>query len=508
MTGERLRVVPESSGDSCGPTKNGRPHSHVHQTAGKESVFAEPGFAGNVALVTLGCAKNQVDSEIMLGALKGRGFRPVSDPQSADLIIVNTCAFLQSAVEEGIDTILELANYKKSGRCRKLYVAGCMVERYREDLKKTLPEVDRFISTDDLLRVADESETSDDCFNEARRPYFLYDETMPRVLSTAGHSAFVKVSEGCDRPCTFCIIPKIRGSLRSRSIASIGNEVKSLLQQGVKEFNLVAQDLTAYGSDFSGNRGVRSELSGLLQHISKESEDFDCWIRLFYAYPIGVTEELVRQIVQLPRICNYLDLPLQHISGPVLKAMQRPLGEKGTRGLIEKVREIAPELALRTTFIVGFPGETEEDILSLEEFVSAGHFAHVGVFTYSQEKEAKSYILPDQIPEEIKSERRGRIMECQQAVVKRRLNSLVGTQLRVLIDGTHAESDLLFTGRTEWQGPETDGEVILNDISDALQESETFSEGEFPHLKGRFAVAEITEVSGYDLVGRLVSLED
>jgi ribosomal protein S12 methylthiotransferase len=383
-------------------------------------------------------------------------------------------------------------------------VARCMVERYRGDLKKEFPEVDRFISTDELLSVGDESDTTTECLDDARRPYFVYDETMPRVLSSGSHSTYVKISEGCDRKCSFCIIPNIRGELRSRPQASIENEVKMLLAEGVKELNFIAQDLTAYGTDFEGNRGVKSALPELLSSLEQFYDPNDpYWLRLFYAYPIHTDERLMRLIQDAPYICNYLDMPLQHVSNSVLKSMRRPLGERGTRKLIDSMRKAAPEVSLRTTFIVGFPGETEDDIAQLEEFVKEGHFHHAGVFMYSQEKEADSFSLPNQVPEEVKLERRERVMLAQQQVVAKGLEKFIGTKQKVLIEGTHEDTDLLLVSRTEFQGPEEDGVTLINEIDEGL--SEKFSSEDFTE-RARFAQVEITEVAAYDLVGTLVSL--
>lgn len=500
-----LKIIsdrPESeSGSSCGTSG-----AHVIPTS-SGSLHAEQGFAGNVLMVTLGCAKNLVDSEVMLGALRARGFRPIDVPEQADLIVVNTCAFLQSAVEEGIDRILEMARLKETGRCRRLVVAGCMVERYRKDLESSLPEVDRFISTDELLTVGDEGETAEETFREARRPYFLYDESMPRVRSTLGHTAYVKISEGCNRPCSFCIIPKIRGEFRSRPVTSVVREVETLVQDGVKELNLVAQDLTAYGSDLlkSPSKNLLIDLLSEIENV-KQRTGIPFWTRLLYAYPIGVTEELLRTILKSSSVCNYLDLPLQHISHAVLKRMNRPLGERGTRGLIEQIATVAPEIALRTTFIVGFPGETDEDIRSLVEFVSAGYFTNVGVFTYSQEPESKAYELSDQIAENVKEERKRMVMEAQQAVVAKRAEKFLGQRIQVLIDDLHEDSDLLVTARAEWQAPETDGTVIINELPDNFLSVDGESY-ETDRIKGRFAEVEITEIAGYDLVGKLLSLK-
>lgn len=458
---------------------------------------AQEKFLGNAAIVTLGCAKNTVDSEVMLGALANRGFRTVSDPENAELLVVNTCAFLESAVEEGVDTILSLAELKKTGRLKQLLVAGCMVERYRKDLEESLPEVDRFVSTDELLSVGSEESTTEQCFNEARRPYFLYDETMPRVLSTGSHSVYLKISEGCDRPCSFCIIPKIRGGFRSRPVQSIVSEAEGLVSQGAKELNLIAQDLTAYGDD----RDDGANLLALLRQMDGIESDNDFWIRLFYAYPIGVSREFIEGILSLNRVADYLDMPLQHIAGPVLKSMRRPLGGRRTQELIENIRHWAPELKLRTTFIVGFPGETEDDVNQLVDFVSQGHFAHVGVFAYSQEKEADSFTYPNQIDPELAEERRARVMLAQQTVVEKHLASYLGKEFEVLVEGSHSESDLLMTGRASWQGPEVDGEVIINQVDERwLDESGQLDHGK---IKGLFTQVKISEVAGYDLVGEL-----
>lgn len=467
------------------------------QPAAKAPQVAAGEFAGNASIVTLGCSKNLVDSEVMLGALASRGFRAVADPSNAELVVVNTCAFLESAVEESIDRILEISELKAQGRVRQLVVAGCMVERYRDKLAAELPEVDQFISTDELLLVGNAGATSQECFDKARRPYFLYDETAPRVRSTGSSWTYLKIAEGCDRPCSFCIIPKIRGSFRSRSIESVVNEARALLADGVRELNLIAQDLTAYGSDFAGARPGRAALCDLLEQLNALGDGEQFWIRLFYAYPVGTTERLIRQLVELPNVCPYLDIPLQHISRTMLKAMRRPLGQNGTRRLVEMIRTIAPEVALRTTFIVGFPGETEEDIAELEEFVREGHFMHVGVFTHSHEEESAAANLPGRLDEEIKQERRERIMLAQQQVLQQKLQQYVGRRERVLITGAHDETDSLLVGRIGHQGPEADGETIINDMSESLHE------GALSSLDGTFATAEITGVAGYDLLATL-----
>ena len=469
-------------------------------------------YSGNVAFVTLGCSKNTVDSEVMMGVLQRKGYAAVQDLAAADLIVVNTCAFLESAVKEGIDTILDVSKYKTEGRCRKLLVAGCMVERYREELSKSLPEVDGFVSTDQLLEIGEDTEVTDRAFSEARRPYFLYDDISPRVLSTPSYSAYVKIAEGCDRPCAFCIIPKIRGSFRSRSVDSVASEVSNLLRQGVREINFVAQDLTAYGSDFPGNRGIKSELPALIKSIDQMEVEDDFWLRLFYAYPVGVNEELIKLIEGSKRTCKYLDMPLQHISNSVLKAMRRPLGEKGTRALIEEIRNSGPNLKLRTTFVVGFPGETEEDVDILESYILEGHFTHVGIFTYSQEKEAASYVFANQVEEEVKDERRSRLMEAQQKVLETKLSAFVGKREKVIFEGVHPESEMLFMGRTDWQGPDADGMTIINEVGERFLKEERGEDGEMElvfspellNLEGKFVDVEITGVAGYDITATIL----
>jgi ribosomal protein S12 methylthiotransferase len=451
-------------------------------------------FGGTAAVVTLGCAKNQVDSEVMLGALGEAGFEIVSDISEADVVIVNTCGFLESAVRESIDAVLEAAEYKEKGRLRRLIVAGCAVERYRNELEESLPEVDQFLLTSELLSVGKVARDGvmERALKDAGRPYFLYDETMPRRLASAPHTAYVKIAEGCNRPCTFCIIPRIRGAMRSRSIASVAEEIRSLGARGVREVNLVAQDLTSYGTDAS----PKESLVGLLETLDRDGAV--PWIRLLYSYPIGIDTALLRAIAELPSVCEYLDLPLQHASESVLRAMKRPLGSFATRPLVERIRATAPELALRTTFIVGFPGETEEDVAELEKLVREEHFSSVGVFTYSRERGTPSHDYEGQVPERAKEERRKRIMTAQQEVVAKRLEQQLGKRFSVLLEGTHHDTDLLLTGRARWQAPEVDGTIIINDIEPL---------GGRSVQAGDLVTVEITEVAGYDLVGAAVAVE-
>ena len=457
-------------------------------------------FCGRAAVVTLGCAKNQVDSEIMAGVLRKSGFEMVSDLTNADVAIVNTCGFLQSALKESIACILEVADYKNTARLRKLIVAGCAVERYRDELRQSLPEVDVFLTLEDVLKVGQAADTtaSSNSFagllRRAGRPYFLYDDSMPRQLSTRRHTAYIKIAEGCDRSCSFCIIPKIRGAMRSRPLDSIVREAAALGAQGVREVNLIAQDLTSYGRDLKG-----PNLAALLRAL--DAAKCAPWIRLLYSYPVGITQELLRAIVELPRVVEYLDIPLQHTSERLLSRMRRPLGRLAPRRLVEFIHAHAPALQLRTTFIVGFPQEDERDIDGLAAFIEEGHFSSVGVFCYSAEPGTPAALMKGQLPERVKKSRRERLMRAQQKVVAAKLRSYIGSTLEVLIEGTHEDTDLLLTGRTRFQAPEVDGAVLINDIAAAAPAaSETAAAA---RLVGEISQVEISDVAGYDLIGSL-----
>lgn len=495
--GKNFPIIGEGAASSCSV----KPAVHVLNHNSERLGAAK--FQGKAAVITLGCAKNHVDSEVMLGVLKKRGFEIVSDVSNADVAIVNTCGFLQSSVQESIDCVLEIAEHKKTGRLRRLVVAGCMVERYNGSIEDELPEVDAFIGVNDILKVGnvailDSSENAsegesqqEDFLTGAARPYFLYDDTTPRQLDTVPHSAWVKISEGCNRPCTFCIIPQIRGPMRSRQLDSVVREVAELASQGVKEVNLVAQDLTDFGSDYGSEAG-KSNISNLLRALDEKTRIK--WIRLLYAYPLGINEELLRSIRDLPSVCNYLDVPLQHASERILRDMKRPLGRYSPRGVVDLIKKTAPEIAVRTTFIVGFPGETDKDVLELEQFVRESDFSSVGVFCYSKEQGTPSFNLPGHISEKEKNARREQIMLAQQESQSKRLSRFVGQRIEVLVDGLHEETELLFTARARFQAPEVDGMVIIND---ADTEAGTIQAGSFCQV-------EITEVAGYDLVGKVV----
>lgn len=497
MTGGRsgLSIVGEERHE---PTKCGADQVHFASSDGRVPVRT---FRGRAAVITLGCAKNQVDSEVMLGVMQRQGFEIVADLDLADVAVVNTCSFLESAIRESLDAIMDVAERKERGQLRKLVVAGCMVSRFGDELKQSLPEVDAFISTEEVLKVGEAvGSPFGELLEQAARPYFLYDDTMPRCLSTKRHMAYVKIAEGCNRPCKFCIIPKIRGAMRSRSIDSVVREVRGLVQQGVREINLVAQDLTAFGVDRRGQES-EADLTALLRALDRDG-GVD-WIRLLYAYPIGIDAPLLRAIAELPSVVEYLDLPLQHASERVLRAMQRPVGRYAARRITEFIRETAPELALRTTFIVGYPGEREEDVAELERFIAEGHFSSVGVFTYSPEEGTPAATMDGQVPEELKQERRERLMLAQQGALRPRLEGLIGRRIPVLVEGVHEDTDLLLVGRARFQAPEVDGSVIINDLALPGVEEPPAADA----LTGALVEVEISEVVGYDLVGAVVSIE-
>ena len=455
---------------------------HLSSKASKSKPFSQ----ANVSVITLGCPKNQVDSEVMAGVLRDAGFCVTPDLQNAEIVIVNTCGFLESAVKESIQVILDVSLLKRTGRLKKIIMTGCVVERYRRRLHTLLPEVDAFVTTRDILSVGVAAKGRfSSVFKEAsRRPCFLYDEMSPRIVSTGSSWAYVKISEGCNRSCSFCVIPKIRGKMRSRTIASIVAEIKDL---GVSEANLIAQDLTSFGLDRKDET-----LSSLLAEIDKARAV--PWIRLLYAYPSGVSRELLTTICELDSVCDYLDIPFQHCSEKVLRKMKRPLGRFSPKQLIELIRAVSPNIALRTAFIVGFPGETERDVLELESFIQESCFHHIGIFTFSREEGTISYKFRKQIPEEEKEARRDHLMRIQRNVAAKLMNQYVGQKIPVLVTGLHEDTDFLLSGRARFQAPEVDGNVIINDLSSDVPKN----------ILGKIVTVEITEASGYDLVGRVI----
>ena len=439
-----------------------------------------------VSLVSLGCPKNLVDAEVMLGHLPPQRFEIIVDESQADIIIVNTCSFINDAKEESIDTILEVADYKENGACRMLIVSGCLPQRYQEDLQQQLPEVDLFLGISEGARIVeliDRQLGSDSSTLEIGAPDYLYDHTTPRVNSSPAYTSYVKIAEGCSNRCSYCIIPQLRGDLRSRSIASVVAEVRALAAQGVTEINLIAQDITAYGRD----RQDGATIEGLLKELVKVEEIV--WIRLLYAYPDGVSDELIELIATQEKICNYLDLPLQHIDDVILKQMNRRLGEQEVRGLLERMRTRIPDLTLRTSFIVGFPGESREQFDKLLAFVEEGHFERVGVFRYSREEGTPAASYPNQVPASTKKSRLNKLMKAQARVSFAKNRALVGRVEQVLIEGYSDETDLLLKGRSARQAPDIDGQYLIT--------AGHADVGEYVSLK-------ITDSSEYDLIGEMI----
>ncbi len=441
-----------------------------------------------VGLANLGCSKNQVDAEIMLGFLAKSGFAFTPEQEKADILIVNTCGFIEASREESIDTILDLARMKQDGECRFLIAAGCLTQRYGKELIREMPELDAVVGTGDLPKIGEI------CVNLINKedgktnaflspPQYLYDEMTPRVRFGQKHWAYVKVSEGCNKQCSFCSIPIMRGRLKSRSMESIIREVQQLAQEGVREVNLIAQDMTSYGEDLR----ERGALAKLMRALGKV--DGIDWFRLFYTYPTTLTDEILEVIASEPKFCNYVDLPLQHIDDDILKRMNRYGDGSLIRKLINRIRVIIPNVVLRSTFIVGFPGETEEQFRRLYNFIKETQFDRLGVFTFSKEEGTPSFDLPNQLSESVKRKRRSKIMSLQSKISLQKNKNLIGTRQRVMVDGLSRETDLLLEGRMAGQAPEIDGVVLINEgVADV----------------GKFAEVEITEAHPYDLVGRMV----
>jgi len=439
-----------------------------------------------VGLVSLGCPKNLVDSEVMLGILARQGYQLTPRAEEADILIVNTCGFIEPAKRESIDTILEMAEHKKAGPARKLVVAGCLVERYRQELLKEIPEVDFVIGTNELERAL-EACAGDGAVRSPRSPagLYLYDEFTPRILATPSHSAYIKIAEGCDHPCAFCVIPQMRGPFRSRRFASVVHEAENLVRAGVREITLIGQDTTSYGEDL----GIPDGLATLLREVGKISDLV--WLRALYYYPNRITDALIAAVAETPKVCKYFDIPLQHASGPVLKAMRRGSSGEHLLKMLGKIRAAIPDATLRTSMIVGFPGETEEDFQALLDFVKAAEFDHLGVFLYSNEETSASFALPDQVPGRVARRRQKKVMALQRRISRRKLRQLVGRSLPVLVEGRSPETDWLFLGRLESQAPEIDGQILISDY-----------EGAEPRA-GEFRWAMITASHDYDLVARL-----
>jgi ribosomal protein S12 methylthiotransferase len=538
-----------------------------------------------VGFVSLGCPKNLVDSEVMMGLLDRGGARLTSRPEDAEILVVNTCSFIDTAKQESVDTILEMARFKTSGSAKKLIVAGCLVERYRDEIRKSIPEVDAVVGTGELESILEAAgiaqpatppspfnilvsnspaehrpgqeslagshkasehgqavpnisaslrfeagaghEASGHDFSRAEDsaqragalapevafrpegdhrerqgrfsrddwqgaahllPTYLYNENTPRYISTGRTSAYIKIAEGCDHPCTFCVIPNLRGKFRSRRFESVVSEARQLVAAGVQEITLIGQDTTCYGEDL----GIKDGLAILLESLA--GIEGLRWLRFLYAYPNRITGKLLDTIARHDNICKYLDVPLQHASPDVLKRMKRGAGADIFLKTLEKVRAAVPGITLRTSFIVGFPGESLRDFEILEKFVDNGKFDWLGVFNYSHEEGSQAYALDAQVPKRTIESRKRKLMKLQQKISKRAKQEWVGRELVVLAEGASSETDLLWEARTEYHAPEIDGKVYINDFGD-LQELEA----------GKFYRAQITEAHDYDLVARITS---
>jgi ribosomal protein S12 methylthiotransferase len=480
------------------------------------ALVESPKSAPKVGFVSLGCPKNLVDSEVMMGMLSQAGADLVPQAEDADVIVVNTCSFIESAQQESVNTILEMARHK-GGNAKKLIVAGCLVERYRDEIRKNIPEVDAVVGTGELERILDAAgiapaqpsgspfrilssrpegdaraasgrfsrETWDGAI--ADLPNYLYDEATPRVLATPRSTAYIKIAEGCDHPCGFCIIPQLRGKFRSRRFESVIAEAERLARSGVREITLIGQDTTCYGEDF----GLKDGLALLLEKLA--AIDDLRWVRFLYAYPNKITTKLLETIAAHDKICSYVDVPLQHASGATLKRMKRGGSADIFLRTIEKARRTIPGVTLRTSFIVGFPGETETEFEELCEFVKAAEFDWMGTFAYSDQDGAAAFGLEGKVsPREIER-RRKHLMKIQQGISRRKKKSLKGRQFDVLLEGASEETDMLLEGRTAMHAPEIDGKLYISDVPDGLEP-----------VPGEFYRCEITETHDYDLVARII----
>src|SRR5882724_777970 len=496
------------------------PHKTPSVLAGEETAsrLESAKTAPKVGFVSLGCPKNLVDSEVMMGMLAHSGAELVRRAEDADVIVVNTCSLIESAQQESVNTILEMARHKTDGRARKLVVAGCLVERFRNDIRKNIPEVDAVVGTGELENIlaaagiAPPQQSTDSPFRilnsraegDARAahgrfsreswdgtvsdlPNYLYDEATPRILATPGYTAYIKIAEGCDHPCAFCIIPQLRGQFRSRRFESVVAEAERLALAGVREITLIGQDTTCYGEDF----GLKDGLALLLEKLAA-IEDLR-WVRFLYAYPNKITGKLLDTIAIHEKICSYMDVPLQHASASVLKRMKRGGGTDVFLKSIAKMRRVIPDLTLRTSFIVGFPGETEKEFEELCDFVREVQFDWMGAFAYSDQDGAGAFSLEKKLSEREIERRRKHLMQIQRKISKRKKKALVGKEFDLVLEGLSDETDLLLEGRTPMHAPEIDGKVFVNDVPEGLEPK-----------TGEFYRCQITEAHDYDLVARIV----
>lgn len=446
--------------------------------------MSAPNLEKTIFFHSLGCPKNLVDSEVMAGVSLGDGFKIVSKRDQASVIVVNTCSFINDSKRESIEAILEAAEEKKTGKCRRLIVTGCLPQRYKADLKASFPEVDAFVGTgqyQNLLEFISGKQEEDYGF---KHPKYIHNEHSPRINSQPPYRAYLKISEGCIKNCAFCIIPKIRGTLRSRTIPSLVAEAKTLVSTGALELNLIAQDLTDYGRDLRDGTNLEGLLRALVQVDGLE------WIRLLYVYPDELSDELLTLIATEPKICKYIDTPVQHISDRMLKLMNRKTDGATIQARLRRLREMIPHVSIRSTVIVGYPSETREEFEALKTFVREAEFDHLGVFAYSLEENTASYSLPGQLDEETKQARREELLLLQQEISQKRLKQRVGQKVPVLVEEISEESEFLWRARHAGQAPDIDGHVLIR----------------AGHLeRGKIAMAKLERAMEYDYIGRTVS---
>ncbi|MGH9738075.1 MAG: 30S ribosomal protein S12 methylthiotransferase RimO [Candidatus Acidiferrales bacterium] len=453
-----------------------------------------PNDMPKVGFVSLGCPKNLVDSEVMMGILARAGYELTPRADEADVLVVNTCSFIAPAQQESVNSILEMAEYKKFGRAQKLIVAGCLVERYRNEIQRQIPEVDAVIGTgevESILAACQGKLSAKASADAAESPSYLYHDLTPRILSTPRHSAYIKINEGCDHPCTFCVIPQLRGKFRSRRFESVVREAENLAAAGVREVCLVGQDTTYYGEDL----GLRDGLPTLLARLA-QIEDLS-WVRFLYCYPNRITPKLLDTIAAHPRLVKYLDVPLQHASRNVLANMKRGANAEAFLKMLEKVRRAIPGVSIRTSFIVGFPGETEKDFRELCSFVRAAEFDWMGVFSYSDEDKAASFSHQNKVDPDTITRRRNTLMSIQKKISARKLGGRVGQRLQAMIEGPSKDTDMVWEARLEGMAPDIDGTVYITEF-------EGVSDAAALPAPGTLATIEVTGSNDYDLIARAV----
>lgn len=450
------------------------------------------GTQKSVYFSSLGCSKNLVDSQVMLGHMGLAGYELKTSPEEAQVIVVNTCSFIEDARKESVREILNLAENKENGRCEVLVVSGCMAQMYAKDIEAEMPEVDLIIGTGEYNKITqylsaiEQGRLEKKSFVEV--PKYIHTEFDPRLQTTPQYTAWLKVSEGCDRKCTFCIIPQLRGGLRSRSVESLIQETKNLVAKGVKEINVISQDLSSYGMDLNPER--KHQLYDLLDGL--DSIEGLEWVRLFYYYPDELSDEVIEKIANSKKICHYLDMPVQHFSDMTLRRMNRKIKGALIYDRVKRLREKVPDIVIRTSVIVGFPGETEEDFNALYEGVKTCEFDHLGVFKYSDEEGAPAYRLGGKVDQDTIDVRFDQIYELQKSIVEKKNQKWLGKKLKVLVEGFHPETDLLINSRHYGQAPDIDGQVIINDSNGKILN------------QGDIVEVEITDVMSYDLIAQVL----